>query len=104
MAKENKVVDREAIDAEVKAKYIDVTKIVSGEYVAYLRKPNRYAMGAFMTKVQQNMVMAYEELYLSCVIPEYSDSIIHENDEIFVGTFSSLEYLIQVKKSHSSSL
>ena len=57
-----------------------------------------------MSKVTVNMTAAYEEVYSLCVIQEYSDKEILEDDQMFLGTFGAIRDLITLKKSTSRTL
>lgn len=86
-------------EEQIKEKYGDVFKITSDKFTAYLRKPDRYLIGNFMSKVNVNMVVACEELYKACVIDEISDKEILGNDDIFMGTMEHIQELVIIKKS-----
>lgn len=94
-------------DEEIKSKYGEVIEITVGdndEYKAYLKKPDRYMVGFFVSKVNVNPVVAAEELYKSCVISEISDKEILDDQDLFLSIISDLRSMIELKKSSSRKL
>ena len=104
--KEDEAFDLLEREAEIKKTYGEDVVCITVEdagktYRSYLKKPDRYVVGKFMSTVTVNMTAALEEVYRICVIPEVSDSEIFDRDDLFLGAFGAIQDLIELKKSTS---
>ena len=88
----------------IKAQYGEVFRlnVYIGEddtATAYLKKPTRAILGAVMSKMSTDPMLANEILLRNCMIPEFSDSRILEIDEVFISAIDSLDGLVNVYRS-----
>ena len=88
----------------IKAQYGEVFRLnvyISEEDVAtaYLKKPTRAILGAVMSKMSTDPMLANEILLRNCIIPDLSDSRILDIDEIFISAIDSLDGLVNVYRS-----
>lgn len=98
---------KEVTEAQIKAlkaQYVDifVIEVLDNEdkpVIAYLKKPTRQTLSAVMSKLSSDPIQANEILLRNCIIKDYSDMRIIDNDECFMSAISSLSELIQIKQS-----
>ena len=104
-----KVKAEAAINAEIKAKYKAVKRIVNidekgDEHVLYLREPSRLAVGVSLAKIESNVTEACEIIFNDAAIQEVSDIEYFQQNHVFYGLIYELQTLVRVKKSTSMTL
>lgn len=83
--------------SEWKEKYGDVYQVEVDGHVAYLKKPNRKALGAAAV-VGKSDPMKYNEILLNnCWIE--GDELIKTEDALFLGVSAQLAELIEIKEA-----
>ena len=63
---------------------------------AYLKKPSRKVLGAFMSKVNMDPLAAYELLLRNCWVK--GDQEILEKDDLLISACNSLEPLVSFRQ------
>lgn len=73
------------------------------EYLAYLKKPDRYAIGVFLSKMNDNLILACEAIYVSAVMKDISPdhTAIFEDDELFTSAHKAIQAAVPFKKNSS---
>ena len=67
--------------------------------IGYFKRPTRQTLSAVMSKLSSDPIQANEILARNCIIKEYSDMRLIDNDDLFMSMISSLSELIQIKQS-----
>jgi hypothetical protein len=99
MAKATKSIAPASKEEEIRIKYnaakvYPLTAEVDGKkYEAWIRKPNRVELGAFMQLSQKNPIQATEVLLNSIFLEGDRDFI--EDDAMFFGTMGEIEKIIE---------
>lgn len=73
------------------------------EYLAYLKAPDRYAVGAFLAIEKSSVTEACEYVFDSAVIKEISPDYlaIRENDTLFISACPAIQRSVPFKKNNS---
>jgi hypothetical protein len=89
----------EDLKEKYKAEFLLIVDGSKGEKKAYLKKPDRIVLSAFVAKISSDPIKANEILLQNLIISEISDEDILKDDEYFINAINSLDELITVKKS-----
>ena len=76
------------------------------ERVAYLKAPDRYAVGAALSAMKTSITEACEYIYDSAVMKDISPDyeLIRNDDEMFISSCSAIQAAIPFKKNNSKML
>ncbi|HWZ22134.1 MAG TPA: hypothetical protein VNW06_05740 [Cytophagaceae bacterium] len=104
----SRVINNSAEDTEdivlLKAQYGEIFRLCvylsdDDTAIAYLKKPTRAILGAVMSKMSTDPMLANEILLRNCIITELSDNRILDIDEVFISAIDSLDGLVNVYRS-----
>ncbi len=94
------------LDADAKALgavvCIDITH-EGKDYLAYLKAPDRYAVGAFLSAEKTSVTEACEYIYDSAVMKDISPDYltIRDNDLLFISACPAIQRSVPFKKNNS---
>lgn len=95
MEKQEKTIEQKVV--EWKDRYGDVFQVEVDGHVAYLKKPDRRALGAASVIGKTDPIKYNEVLLNNCWLE--GDEVIKKDDALFLGVSAQLAEIIEIKEA-----